>query len=107
MRHVACSRATPEIASVNLGDEAEELALDLRSLPMRSIDRVDEFFVAESLCWGHPDLVRSRGRTSHHIERMFGCQALFGFRSLFGVRGRRGLFRCASLHIEPLRVRRL
>src|SRR6266571_6181001 len=60
--HVACSRATPEIAPVDLGDEAEELTLDPRSLPMRSIDRIDEFFVAVCVCWGHPDLVRSRGR---------------------------------------------
>src|SRR5437667_12897556 len=72
MRHVACSRATPEIASVNLGDEAEELALDPRSLPMRSIDRVDEFFVAESLCWGHPGPRSVTGEeTIYSIEHSF------------------------------------
>src|SRR6266550_6231463 len=60
--HVACSRATPEIAPVGLGDEAEEFTLDPRSLPMRSIHRIDQFFVAVSVLQGHPDLARSRGR---------------------------------------------
>src|SRR5439155_487597 len=62
VRHVARSRAAPELAAIDLGDVAQELTLDPRSTPMRSIDRIDQLFVAVSVLRGHPDLVRSRGR---------------------------------------------
>jgi hypothetical protein len=62
MSHVAGSRATPKLAAVNLGDEAEELALDPGSLLMRLVDRIDQVDVTVCICRGHRDLVRSRGR---------------------------------------------
>src|SRR6266576_1906489 len=62
MSHIACSRATPKLAAVNFGDEAEKLTVDPGSLLMRLIDRIDQVYVAVCACWGHRDLVRSRGR---------------------------------------------
>src|SRR5207249_1896675 len=61
MSHVARSRATPKLAAVNLGDEAEELTLDPRSLHMRLIDRIDQVHIAVCVCRGHRDLVGHGG----------------------------------------------
>jgi len=82
MSHVARSRATPKLAAIDLGDEAEELTLDPGSFLMRLIDRIDQVYVAVCVCWGHRDLVRSRGRTTHAIEHTFDSQAFRLFPSL-------------------------
>src|SRR6266480_1166428 len=74
MSHIARSRATPKLAAVNLGDEAEQFTLDLGSSLMRLIDSIDQVYVAVCVCWVHRDLVRSRGRTTHAIEHTFDSQ---------------------------------
>jgi hypothetical protein len=83
MSHIAGSRATPQLAAVNLGDEAEKLALDPGSLLMRLIDRIDQVDVAVCVCRGHRDLGSVTGEeTVHSIEHMFDSQAFAPFPSL-------------------------
>jgi uncharacterized protein len=41
---------------------------------MRRVERLDQLLDIAFLFLGHPDLVRSRGRSIVHIEHTFGCQ---------------------------------
>ena len=54
LRHVARSRATPDLKPIHLGDRAEHLALDPRRLSMCRVDGVDELVRGSILLWGHP-----------------------------------------------------